>query len=286
MAFSLDDIDGLAVYDSGGDGAPLLLMPYTHVYMQGPIAESELAETLVGMGRRVITFDPPGAWRSARAPSMSLLEMLECAEEALALRGIFTRVDVLGHSAGAYCAFVYAHELPERVRWLVLECPAWPGGPFRYFRTPWKPWEPDFWRFWALAPTVGRGKASLAQFTEAYRLMASTYCLDRLRTPAVLAPPEGAARVPAPLRAEAVHGLVSIDATYASAVTAPSLVIASAHDPHVRLSRSRAIARAMPGASLTVFEHSAHCPHVEEPERFREVVGAFLRDESRGVATA
>ena len=42
--------------------------------------------------------------------------------------------------------------------------------------------------------------------------------------------------------------------------------------------------RRLPGSEWTVFEHSAHLPHLEEPERFREVVEAFLDRVERGPA--
>jgi pimeloyl-ACP methyl ester carboxylesterase len=34
--------------------------------------------------------------------------------------------------------------------------------------------------------------------------------------------------------------------------------------------------RRLPGSEWTVFQESAHLPHLEEPERFREVVEGFL----------
>jgi hypothetical protein len=34
--------------------------------------------------------------------------------------------------------------------------------------------------------------------------------------------------------------------------------------------------KGIPGAKLVLFEESAHSPHLEEPERFNEVIGEFL----------
>jgi pimeloyl-ACP methyl ester carboxylesterase len=36
------------------------------------------------------------------------------------------------------------------------------------------------------------------------------------------------------------------------------------------------------GAEVVVFERSTHMPHLEEPERFRDVLGEFLRRAERG----
>jgi hypothetical protein len=74
--------DGLAVY-SLGSGEPLLLLPYPHGSTFRPIAEDCLAGLLAGLGRRVITFDPPGAYRSTRSMRGDMAEMIACATEAL-----------------------------------------------------------------------------------------------------------------------------------------------------------------------------------------------------------
>jgi L-proline amide hydrolase len=38
----------------------------------------------------------------------------------------------------------------------------------------------------------------------------------------------------------------------------------------------------LPNARGVVFEESSHMPALEEPERYREVVGAFLREAGAG----
>ncbi|TFG59689.1 MAG: hypothetical protein E4H36_13340 [Spirochaetales bacterium] len=73
-------VDGLAVYKTG-EGEPIFLMPYPHASVTEPMAETELAKILVGMGRSVITFDPPGIFRSTREPLVTMEEMLSCTGE-------------------------------------------------------------------------------------------------------------------------------------------------------------------------------------------------------------
>ena len=55
----------------------------------------------------------------------------------------------------------------------------------------------------------------------------------------------------------------------------PVLITSGRHDlttPAV----VRPIADGIRGAEWVVFEHSAHMPSIEEPERFRQVLGSFL----------
>jgi proline iminopeptidase len=54
----------------------------------------------------------------------------------------------------------------------------------------------------------------------------------------------------------------------------PALVIAGRHDP-IPLDTVAATARQLRGR-LVVFDESGHCPHVEEPERFIEVLDEWL----------
>src|SRR5215211_6039073 len=111
--------DGLAIY-SYGSGEPLLLMPYPHGIgdVPGPLMQG-LVRELTGLGRRVVTFDPPQAGRSRRPARVNMDEMLECAEEALTVWGVEGPVDVMGHCHGSLAALALAIERPERVRSLI-----------------------------------------------------------------------------------------------------------------------------------------------------------------------
>jgi L-proline amide hydrolase len=60
-------------------------------------------------------------------------------------------------------------------------------------------------------------------------------------------------------------------------IAAPTLVVSGAHDEAMPLVWEPFVER-IPGARSHVFAHSSHMPHVEEPEAFTTVVGAFLRE--------
>jgi non-heme chloroperoxidase len=59
-------------------------------------------------------------------------------------------------------------------------------------------------------------------------------------------------------------------------VKAPTLVVHGRHDALFPLAMAEEIKKGIRGAELAVFEESGHSPGLEEPERFNEVVGAFL----------
>jgi pimeloyl-ACP methyl ester carboxylesterase len=102
---------GLAVYRLGSS-SPLLLMPTPHGFVVRPTPEGPMATLLAALGRAVITFDPPGAFRSTRPARVDLFEMLGCAAEALAACGVDGPVDVVGHSMSGLCALAFAVEQP------------------------------------------------------------------------------------------------------------------------------------------------------------------------------
>ena len=58
------------------------------------------------------------------------------------------------------------------------------------------------------------------------------------------------------------------------ALDVPAIVLAGRHDPIPVDTAEETAARL--GATLTVFEESGHCPHVEEPERFAAVLDDWL----------
>lgn len=61
-------------------------------------------------------------------------------------------------------------------------------------------------------------------------------------------------------------------------IQVPTLVIAGAQDMPTE-AMARKTAQAIPNAQLEIFPHSRHFPFLEEPERFFEVLRAFITDE-------
>jgi L-proline amide hydrolase len=60
-------------------------------------------------------------------------------------------------------------------------------------------------------------------------------------------------------------------------ITTPALVARGRYDMCTEAVAATLLA-GLPHARAAVFEESSHMPALEEPERYREVVGAFLRE--------
>lgn len=270
--------DGLAVYAAGA-GEPVLLLPTPHACTVGPEVFKPLAEVLLGLGRRVVSFDPPGAFRSTRPADVGMPEMLACAEEALDVAAAPPPVDVCGHSMAAVCALALALERPALVGRLVLVgATTGTRAAIRHVGMSrcWPLWAPAFWRFsWRAARlTLGAGTLAVQKHLCAQTVEASFH---RPGHASGFAREPGDRRRPASPRGTwaARIGRLEYEPRLGE-VAAPTLVCAGRHDPQTTLSANRAVASGIPGCRLVVFEESGHYPFVEEPDRFRLAVAGHL----------
>jgi proline iminopeptidase len=273
-------VNGLAVYATRSHGPPVLLVPSPHGFVTGPAAASALHGALVDLGVRVLTFDPPGAYASSRPARQDLEEMTGCCREALVELDIPGPVPVVAHSHASLCALHLALERPELVGRLLL-VGAVAGGaavtradrglPFSLSRR-----DPLFWRIaWDGTRLVVRG--DLGVHKRLVNLVQSLSFADPTRAPQLLVQPVDRT-VPAPVRDHWQRRVRRVDLRpRLAAVTAPTLVCVGRHDPQTPLPANVAIAAAIPGAELVVFENSGHYPFTEEPHRFRDVAAPFLR---------
>jgi pimeloyl-ACP methyl ester carboxylesterase len=277
--------DGLAVY-SAGRGEPLLLFPYPHSHTVEPMAQGPIAEILAGLGRTVVTFDVPGAYRSTREPVGDMDEMIRSADETLDRVGIQDPVDVVGHSMGGLAALAYAIERPERTRRLVLVTslsgfPAaarygFPGSAFRFY-------ERNYWRIilWGMRLNAGRG--SLALHKKLQNLMERTsYHNKTLFTPVEIDADDYDKGVPIrTIWSKNMYTRLSY-ADRLAEVQVPTLILAGRHDPEAPLECAEELRRDIPDANLVVFEHSGHFPFIEEASLFVTTVDAFFNSRNKG----
>jgi pimeloyl-ACP methyl ester carboxylesterase len=274
---------GLAVYRLGS-GEPLLLMPAPHGFVAGSMAEGPLARLLAGFGRSVITFDPPGAFRSTRPARIDLAEMLGCATEVLAACGVGEPVDLVGHSMSGLCALGLAIDQPEAVgRLLLIGSIAGGSSVLRGRGLPlcWSFADVRFWRAAWLGMWLRSGRGSLAQHKRMLQLIWHASYHDSTRAPMLAIDPDDARR-PAPIRDRWLQVAQSIDYSLRlAAVRAPTLVCVGRYDPQAPVACSEELAAGIPGARLVIFERSGHYPFVEEAGCFAALAAEFLGEGRR-----
>ena len=69
------------------------------------------------------------------------------------------------------------------------------------------------------------------------------------------------------------------------AVDIPTLIVWGGQDRIIPCAHAESAHRAIPASRLAIFEQAGHFPHLDEPQRFAEVLSAFM-DEPLGPATA
>ncbi len=278
-------VDGLAVYSIGSD-EPVLLFSYPHGHTTEPMAQGPIARILAGMGRTIITFDVPGAYRSTREPVGDMDEMIRSADETLERLGIQGPVDVVGHSMGGLSALAYAIERPERTRRLVLitslsgfpAAARWgfPGSAFHIY-------EPDYWRIivWGIRLNAGRGDLALHKRLQNLMERAS-YHDKTFFIPVEIDADDYEKGVPIrTIWTKNMYTRLSY-ADRLGEVRAPTLIIAGKYDPEAPLQCSEELLRGIPDASLIIFEQSGHFPFIEEASLFEQTVDAFLNEKDKG----
>ena len=271
-------IDGLAVY-SLGSGEPVLLLPYPHGHTTEPMVQGPLSEILVYLGRKVITFDVPGAYRSLRPPVGDMEEMVRAATEALDRLSINSPVDVLGHSMGGLAALAFAVERPERTKSLSLiaSLSGFPAAAkWGFPRSAYRIYQRDFWRvvLWGMRLNGGRG--SLALHKKLQNLMSEASHYDKSYfTPLEIDGEDSRQGVPIrTIWAKNMYRRLSF-ADRLGEVRVPTLIVVGRHDPQAPLACSEELATGIADSNLVVFEQSGHSPFSEEKRRFTRVLEQF-----------
>jgi proline iminopeptidase len=267
---------GLAVYRMG-PGEPVLLMPGPHRFQRPGIRSADaLIDGLVGLGRSVVTFDPPGSGRSTRPAVLGMAEMHKCTDEALQVAGAPTPVDAVAHSMGGLTLLGYALDHPGRIRRMVLVGTG--SGGASYMNAPgalWHRGHPGFPRLVVLGVLhvmlrrLGSERA-LNNF-----IQGQSFYDRHLARPAPVTLADWMR--PAAGRTDWHRIAKRVDYTPRLAeIDVPVIVLCGRHDPQFPPSCSGELATGIGQAKLELFSRSGHYPFIEEPEAFWAVVDEFL----------
>jgi pimeloyl-ACP methyl ester carboxylesterase len=244
------------------------------------MAEDRLVDRLVGAGFSVVSFDPPGAYRSSRPLRGDMAEMLECSVEALDVAGVDPPVGVVGHSMSSLCALGLAIDHPGLIARLVLvgSLSGFPAA--RRWGIPhnWSPWhDRQWWQCMALGTRHMLGLGNLATYRRLDNLVERASVVDPAAAELFAIQPDDGRR-PQPPRAIWLQTVRRVDYHQRlDQVRAPALVIVGRHDPQTPLACANELTAGIPRSRLIIFERSGHAPFIEEPEAFTDEVAAFLR---------
>lgn len=243
-------------YDVRGQGIPLLLM---HAF---PLDSSMFSEQA---GARLITFDAPGAGKSALPAGPLRMETIADVAAALLDHLGVDRAVVGGVSMGGYAAFSFARRRPRRLLGLVLSDT----------RAVAETEEGRRARYEMIAVARREGAAEIAR-RMLPRLLSET---TRRENTALVK------RVRRRIERQRGEGIASLlealaerqDSTDLLArIEAPTLVVVGEEDPISTPAEAGQWAAAIPGARFVAIPRAGHLPNLERPELFERAVGEFL----------
>ncbi len=268
-------------YLTQGSGPPLICVP------GGPGRASTYLDRLGGLDERhtLLLLDPRGAGESAMPSDATTLAYPSLADDLEELRtelGL-EQIDLLGHSAGAAIAQVYAARHPQRIRRLVLVTPTArvqavtpDTAPVRAARFA-EPWYSDA----AQAMAALEGVTSIEEAMPLLDRVAPFYYGrwdDRARGHAAgyraqvsIGAQVGYSGGPVMRDFDRIGVLAAL-----LAMPAPTLVLAGELDGGSGVVGAEFVARSIAGAELIVMDGCGHYPWIDEPAKFAELVASFL----------
>jgi pimeloyl-ACP methyl ester carboxylesterase len=277
---TFESTDGTRLaYHRTGDGDPLICVP------GGPMQASAYLGDLGGLSahRSLVLLDLRGTGASAAPADPRTYRLDRQVEDIEALRGHLglETIDLLGHSAGASLAVLYATRHPDRVRRLVLVTPS-PrvvglevGDADRREVAELRRGEPWFPAAWAAFERIWSGKATeaewaaIAPFTRGHWDAANRAHAEQEDAQTN----EDAAQVfysAGAVDPEAIRSAVA-------KLPAPVLLLAGQYDVALPPKIATDYAALFAEAGLAVQPAAGHYPWLDDPAWFTRTIEAFLR---------
>jgi pimeloyl-ACP methyl ester carboxylesterase len=251
------DIDGVTVrYQTSGQGPAILLLhgwggsieSFAPVFNDLQRSYSVSAFDLPGFGQSGL---PRIAWGSAEYAQLTVRVM-----DHLKL----DRPHLLGHSFGGQVSLRLAATQAERVEKLVLVGSAG----IRTRRT--------------LAGRMKRSAACLGRWLAAYGGQAG----EQIRQAIYRRIQSQDYASAGPLRPTLVKVVNEDLRELLPRIQSPTLLVWGEHDQDVPLATAQVMKQLIPRAELVVLENAGHFPYLDQFNRFRLIVGRFLRGENQG----
>ncbi|GHO45294.1 alpha/beta fold hydrolase [Ktedonospora formicarum] len=253
-------------YDDHGIGYPILFL---HAFpLNRSMWEGQVEALLAEQRFRLVALDWRGFGES-EVPGSEIMTMESLADDVAGLMDALGMQEAIlcGLSMGGYAAFAFLRKYPQRVKGLIL-ADTRPG------------------------VDSEEGKANRERVAE-LALTEGTDAIANLQIPNLLASttrresPEVEARIRRLIAAASPMGIAAAsrgmalrhDATdLLETITCPTLVIVGSEDRLTTPQIAREYAERIPGARLTVIEHSGHLSNLEQPNAFQKTLSSFLRE--------
>jgi proline iminopeptidase len=230
----------------------------SHVYMIQNDVWTRLSK-----GRQIVFYDQRGTGKSTRLASGASQEIdAQVADlEAVRAKFAFPKFDLVGDSYGGFLAIAYAAAHPEHVDKLILSDSA----------------PPAMKNIVRVLPQVfpdmmERNPDPQEQMRNHFRML----FYSEEKRDAYLAGAKDLGYNPQ-IGAAVSRAIAKVDLTSQLAKFAfPTMVITGRYDMNVAPLTAWNIYKAIPGARFVIFAKSGHLPSYEEPEKYVQVVDAFL----------
>ncbi|GAA2208824.1 alpha/beta hydrolase [Nonomuraea monospora] len=265
-------------YHVSGDGDPLICLP------GGPMQGSAYLGDLGGLTahRRLILMDPRGTGDSDKPgdPGTYRCDRLVADVEALCEHLGLDRIDLLGHSAGANLAVLYATRHPHRVARLLLITPSTkavdlePAPQARLDAARLRAGEPWFPEAFAALERIQAGEATAETWAAVDPFVFGRWD-EAAREFLALCDRHRNAEAAAVFGAQGAYDPAAIRAALAG-FGAPVLLVAGEFDLNTIPAAAAEYAALFPAAELVVQQGVGHFPWHDDAAPFAATVAAFL----------
>ena len=261
----------LAYREITGTGIPIMLI---HGIGSSSITWGDIPDRLAATGAHVIVVDLPGHGQSSKQPGDYSLGALASALRDLIDHLGIARVHLVGHSLGGGVALQFSYQFPERVRSIVLVASGGLGvEAFTGLRAAALPGSELAIR-WAIndhtlaaASWVGRqlNRVGLAPHAlSPGALETASWLADEDRRTAFLSTLRSVVNV----KGQRVSALEKLHLLNGSSV----LIIWGDSDPMIPMEHGVNAHGLLPGSRLVIFPGATHEPHVQDPQRFTDLI--------------